>query len=210
MAITFLTMLLLQVDKVLLSRLLPLKEFGYYTLAATAAGVLYMVVVPVTQAVYPSLVKYSTIEDQTKLVALYHQTTQLTTVLTAPAVMLLVFFAEGVVYMWSGNTDLAINTAPLLSILALGSFLNCLSYLPYNLQLAHGWTSLLIKTNTAVVFAPHPRCFLDCPALRLHGGRMGMGSAECRLCIYYHPVHASQAHSGRKVELVYFRCAITH
>lgn len=152
MAITFLTMLLLQVDKVLLSRLLPLKEFGYYTLAATAAGVLYMIVVPVTQAVYPRMVKYSNNEELTKLIVLYHQTTQLIIVLIAPAVVVLGFFAGGVVYMWSGNADLAKNTAPLLSILTLGSFLNSLSYIPYNLQLAHGWISFLIKTNTAMVF----------------------------------------------------------
>lgn len=169
MAIAFLTMLLLQVDKVLLSRLLPLKEFGYYTLAATAAGVLYMIAVPVTQAIYPRIVKYSAKEDQTELIAVYHQTTQLVTVLTAPAVMLLSFFAGGVVYMWSGSVDLAINTAPLLSILALGSFLSCLSYLPYNLQLAYGWTSLLIKTNTAVVFALISAIFWVVP----HYGSMG-------------------------------------
>ena len=36
--ITFLALLLTQVDKVLLSTLIPLEDFGRYTLASVAAG----------------------------------------------------------------------------------------------------------------------------------------------------------------------------
>jgi O-antigen/teichoic acid export membrane protein len=150
MGITFLAMLFLQLDKVLLSRLVSLKDLGYYSLAVTAANVMFMAVVPVTQAIFPQLVKLSSYDDQSKLAAVYHKTTQLVTVLTASASMLLCFFSGGVVFMWSGNQDLVRNTAPLLSILVIGSFLNGLSYLPYQLQIAHGWTSLLLKIHTFV------------------------------------------------------------
>lgn len=150
MGITFLAMLFLQLDKVLLSRLVSLKDLGYYSLAATAANVMFMAVVPVTQAIFPQLVKLSSYNDQSKLAAVYHKTTQLVTVLTASASMLLCFFSGGVVFMWSGNQDLVRSTAPLLSILVIGSFLNGLSYLPYQLQIAHGWTSLLLKIHTFV------------------------------------------------------------
>lgn len=163
MSIAFLTMLLLQMDKVLLSRLLPLDEFGYYALAATAASVIYMIIVPVTQAVYPRIVNLSTREDPSELIAIYHQVSQLVIVLIAPAAMLLCFFASGVVFMWSGNPDLVQNTAPLLSILVVGSFLNSLSYLPYQIQIAHGWISLLIKTNTMIVLILIPLIFWIVP-----------------------------------------------
>lgn len=163
MSIAFLTMLLLQIDKVLLSRLLPLEEFGYYALAATAASVIYMIIVPVTQAVYPRIVNLSTREDPAELIAVYHQVSQLVIVLIAPAAMLLCFFAGGVVFMWSGNHDLVQNTAPLLSILVVGSFLNSLSYLPYQIQIAHGWISLLIKANVLIVLVLIPLIFLVVP-----------------------------------------------
>lgn len=152
MGITILTMLFLQLDKVLLSRLVSLKDLGYYSLATTAANVMFMVVVPITQAVYPQLVKLSFNDDQSETAVVYHKTTQLVTVLTASASMLLCFFSGGVIYMWSGDHDLVRSAAPLLSILVIGSFLNSLSYLPYQLQIAHGWTSLLLKTYTCVVF----------------------------------------------------------
>lgn len=151
MGITLLTMLFLQLDKVLLSRWVTLKELGYYSLAVAAANVMFMVVVPITQAVYPHLVKLSLPGGQAKMADIYHTTTQLVTVLTASASMLLYYFSGGIIFMWSGNQDLVINTAPILSVLAIGSFLNGLSYLPYQLQIAHGWTSLLLKMNIIIV-----------------------------------------------------------
>jgi O-antigen/teichoic acid export membrane protein len=168
-SIAFLTMLLLQMDKILLSRLFSLEEFGYYALSASAASVIYLIVIPVTQAVYPRIVKLSILEDNAELASLYHQITQLVVVLIAPASMLLYFFAGGVVFMWSGNTNLVQNTASLLSILALGSFLNSLSYLPYQVQIAHGWINLLIKINVLIVLILIPLIFFVVPHYRAEG-----------------------------------------
>jgi len=154
--ITLLTLLLTQVDKILLSHLLPLEEFGYYVLAATVAGALYMITGPISQAIYPRMVELSTLGEQTGLIAVYHLGAQLVTVMIAPAVMLFSFFAEEVIFMWSGNSELATNTAPILSVLVLGSFLNGLMWMPTQCQLAYGWTSLILKVNViaVVVFIP--------------------------------------------------------
>ena len=155
MGITFLAILLTQMDKVLLSRLLPLESFGYYTLAATVASALYVVIVPITQSLYPRMVELFTLESQTELASIYHQGAQLVTVLTAPVLILLSFFAGGVIFTWSGDAALAEKTSSILSILVIGTFLNGLMYMPYQLQIAHGWTSLAIKTNVvAVVLIP--------------------------------------------------------
>jgi O-antigen/teichoic acid export membrane protein len=159
MGITFLALLLTQVDKVLLSRLLPLESFGYYTLAATAAAVILRIIGPTVHAIYPRMVELSTQEDQRGLVAVYHQGAQLVTVLTAPVVILLSFFAGGVVFMWSGDVRLAENTAPILSALVIGTFLNGLMWMPYQCQLAHAWTSLAVKTNLVAVALLIPAIF---------------------------------------------------
>lgn len=169
MGITILTMLFLQLDKLLLSRLVSLKDLGYYSLAVTAANVMFMIVVPVAQAVYPQLVKLSSHGDESKMAAVYYKITQLVTVLTASASMLLCFFSGGIIFMWSGNQELVRNIAPLLSILVIGSFLNVLSYLPYQLQVAHGWTSLLLKTNAFVVILLIPSIFVIVPIYGVEG-----------------------------------------
>ncbi|ABW67770.1 lipopolysaccharide biosynthesis protein [Desulfosudis oleivorans] len=149
--ITFLALLLTQVDKLLLARLLPLATFGYYALAATIAGVVFMLVGPITQSVYPRMVELVTMDDRESLITIYHQSAQIVTALTAPVVLLLVFFAKGIVFMWSGDVHLAENAAPILSVLVVGTFLNGLMHIPYLLQIAHGWTRLAIQVNTVAV-----------------------------------------------------------
>jgi O-antigen/teichoic acid export membrane protein len=163
MAISLLSLLLTQVDKVLLSRLLTLEAFGYYSLAATVVGALYMVVGPITQAVYPRMVELSSRVEEPRLISVYHQAAQFISVVTAPAVALLYFFAGGVIFAWSGDATLAENTAPILSALIVGTFLNGLMWMPYHCQLAHGWTGLALRVNTVAVAALVPAIFWVVP-----------------------------------------------
>lgn len=151
MGITFLSIVLTQVDKLLLSRLLTLENFGYYTVAASVAGVLYMILGPVTLAIYPRMVELFAAKNISTLTAVYHGGAQLITVLTAPAVAVLLLYSRAAVFVWSGNPELASHTGPLLTGLVLGTFLNGLMWMPYQLQLAYGWTSLTFKANAVAV-----------------------------------------------------------
>lgn len=169
MGIAFLTMLFLQMDKLLLSRLVSLKDLGYYSLAATAANVMFMMVIPIAQAVYPRVVRLSAGEDKKALAGLYHKTAQFVTVLTASASLLLCFFAEGVIYAWSGSADLVKAISPILSVLVVGSFLNGLSYLPSQVQIAHGSTAFLVKLNAGLVLAFVPMLLATVPAYGVQG-----------------------------------------
>ena len=147
MGIAFLSILLTQVDKVILSRMLTLDAFGIYSLAGTVAGAFYLVVVPITQALYPRMVEFVSRDNRSGLISIYHVGAQIITVLTAPIVLLFCFYGENIMFVWSGNESLAKNIAPILTPLMLGTFLNGLMHIPYQLQLAHGWTSFTIKIN---------------------------------------------------------------
>lgn len=168
-AVTFLAILLTQIDKVLLSRLLSLETFGYYTLAATVASVPYLITGPITTAYFPRLVALSTQKDQTQLIDTYHQGVQLVTLLIAPIVMLVSFFPESVLFLWSGSVSLTENTAPILSILVIGVFLNGLMHMPAQLQLAFGWVSLGVKTNMVAVTLLVPAIFWVVPRYGVMG-----------------------------------------
>jgi O-antigen/teichoic acid export membrane protein len=151
MAITFLVLLLTQVDKILLSRLLTLEAFAYYALAGMVANALYMLTGPITAALYPRFTELATRSDEIALRALYHQGAQLVTVLTGAAAIVLVVFGGRVLRLWTGDPALAAQVAPLLAVLALGTLLNALMWIPYHVQLAHGWTTLTIKVNIVAV-----------------------------------------------------------
>ena len=151
MATTFLALLLTQVDKVLLSRLLTLEAFGYYTLASTVAAAITLLVTPVTQAFYPRFTQQIARCDTEQLILTYHRSAQLVTVLAAPGAFMLIFFGHDLLVLWTGNRVLAEETAPLLGLLALGTLLNGLMHIPYMLQLAYGWSSFAARVNLVAV-----------------------------------------------------------
>jgi O-antigen/teichoic acid export membrane protein len=146
-SISLLSLLLTQFDKILLSKLLSLDVFGYYSVAASAAGAILALIIPMSAALYPRMVELLTHGDHEGVVTLYHAGAQMVTALTSPIMALLAFFADGIIFVWSGDINLATQVAPLLSILAVGTFLNGLMQVPYHLQLAHGWTGLSLKVN---------------------------------------------------------------
>lgn len=158
-----LSLILTQADKVILSRLISLELFGYYAMAATVTGALSIVTSPVALAAYPRMVELSTQDDQEGLICVYHKAAQLVTILTAPIAMILAFFGGGVVFMWSGDAGLADSTAPIISVLVVGTFLNSLMIIPYMLQIAHGWNALAIKTNVVAVVLLIPAFFWIVP-----------------------------------------------
>lgn len=149
--ITFLALLLTQVDKILLSKLLSLSDYGYYTLATVIAGALYMLISPITQAWYPKLCELHARDDQVGLADTYHKGAQLVSVFAGGAAITLILFSETFLRLWTQNPELAERSAPLLSLLVLGNLLNGLMWIPYQTQLAHGWTSLAVRINLVAV-----------------------------------------------------------
>ena len=63
MTITLLSLLLTQFDKILLSRLLPLKVFAVYAVAGVLSSALYMLSTPIGAAFYPSFTQLITLHD---------------------------------------------------------------------------------------------------------------------------------------------------
>lgn len=148
MAITFLALLLTQVDKILLSRLLTLEAFAHYALAGVVANALYMATGPISAAFYPRFTELVTRGDEHALRTVYHQAAQLVTVLMGSAAVVLIMFSDRVLLLWTAaDPALAHQVAPLMAVLALGTLFNGLMWMPYQMQLAHGWTALTIKIN---------------------------------------------------------------
>lgn len=142
-----------QLDKLLLSKLLPLEQFGYYMLASTISGMILMIVAPVIVAVYPAFVRLLLADDEKLLASTYHATAQLVGAVVSPVAVVLIAYPQAVLFAWSNNAALTTQAAPILGLLALGNFINAVVQVPLQLQLAHGWTRNLIVSNVvALVF----------------------------------------------------------
>lgn len=153
---TVLVLLTTQIDKVILSRILPLAIFGYYMLANSAASNLLRFVVPVQQAFFPQFADLSARGDEARLAVLYHRMAQMVAVLTVPLALLVVVFARESLAVWTGDPATAARTAPIVVLLMFGTMVNALMYAPYTLQIASGWTSLVFGYTvvSAVILVP--------------------------------------------------------
>src|SRR5690606_8853943 len=114
--ITLLSLLLMQVDKLLLSTLLPLDEVGRYALATAVAGGLTILSAPVAQAWFPRLSQLHAARDKDGFASAFHKGAQLVSVITGSAAIFLMFFAEPVLVIWTGDVTLAADVAPLISL----------------------------------------------------------------------------------------------
>ncbi len=134
--------LISQLDKVLISWLLPLRDVGYYGIAWALTGGLRILSAPVFNALFPRLTKAVASRDSGEAEKVYHSATQLLSVLIWPPAWLMLLCSEPLLYLWTHNAGLAGASAPALSFLAVGGALNGLMLLPFALQLANGWTRL--------------------------------------------------------------------
>jgi O-antigen/teichoic acid export membrane protein len=127
-----------QIDKLLLTKLLPLSEYAFFSLAVTAAGGINLLAGPIGQAVQPRLTYLFAERNHTEFRRTYSEATQTLSATTLTATLLLAITARPVLWAWTGNAELAQRAAPVLSFYALGNGLLAVGAVSYYLQIAGG------------------------------------------------------------------------
>ncbi len=127
-----------QTDKLVLSGILSLVQYGHFTLAVLAASGIMIISGPISTALLPRFARLYAEGNYQKLIKLYHTATQLVCVLASSASIVLAFCAEPLLFVWTGDRELARVSAPILSSYALGNGILAISAFPYYLQYARG------------------------------------------------------------------------
>lgn len=155
-SLSILVLILTQLDKIVLSKLLDLTMFGYYMFAVAVASSLNRLITPLFSAVFPRFTQLVVENKADDLARFYHQAAQLSSALIIPASLMLIFFSKEIVFAWTGNHNLVNETYLVISLLSVGTLLNAFLSVPYSLQLAYGWTGLAFRMNmlSVVVIMP--------------------------------------------------------
>jgi O-antigen/teichoic acid export membrane protein len=149
-------LILASFDQVVLSRILPLAEFGYYMIALGAAGALGALVQPVTTAMYPRFSQLVARGETVTLIEEYHFASQLVAVLVVPVGVVLAVFPAEVLALWTGNVEVARHGATVLALRVVGTMLTTSMQIPHVLQLAFGWSSLGAWANLIALLVVAP------------------------------------------------------
>lgn len=144
--------LVTQTDKLVLSKLLPLSDYAYFTLAVLIAGGVLVVSGPISGAIIPRMTRLNTEGDQANLLRLYRNSTQLVAAIAIPASLVLAVFSEQILWAWTGSADIAQRAAPVLMLYALGNGILALGAFPAYLQFAKGDLKLHVIGNALFVF----------------------------------------------------------
>ena len=169
MGISLLSAAVTQVDRLILSRVLSLAAFGYYAFAGTVAASLYRVITPIFTAVFPRFSQFVAEAKEAELASLYHQTAQAIAVVVGPAAIFIAVFSREVLLLWTRDVAMAENSYRILSLLILGTAVSGVATIPYAVQLAYGWTRMVILMNIVAIIVLAPAVLL----LALRYGAVG-------------------------------------
>lgn len=136
-----------QIDKLVLSKVLTLADYGDFSLAVLVAGAVLVLSGPVSSAIMPHMARLEAERDQPGLETVYRRSTQLVVAIACASSVTLAFSAEALLRSWSGDAVLAERAAPILALYSIGNGLLAVSAFPYYLQYAKGTMRMHLLGN---------------------------------------------------------------
>ena len=173
--ISFVASINTQMDRLSISKLLPIESLGYYTLAVTLAMVIVSVVNPISVALLPrftSLYSEKKISDATQL---FNKINVFVAILVFAFMANLSFFSEKIIWIWTGNKELAEKSYFLIPVMASAYAMLSLQIIPYNIAIANGYTKLNNILGVLSLFITLPGYWI---AVKIYGA-MGAAGVFC-------------------------------
>jgi len=152
-ALTLSLLVLLQIDKLLSSRWLPLASYGYYMLAATVSNGLGVLSAPLFNTMLPRFSALAAGGDDARLAAEFRRSTRLLALLVFPAMITVGSMAPDIVRLWTHDAATAQVVAPIATLLLLGMGSASLLQLAMALQMATGRTRRGVLLHTLLAAA---------------------------------------------------------
>ncbi len=143
--------LVTQTDKLVLSKILPLADYGYFTIAVLLASGIMVASSPITNALMPRMARLQAEDKKEQLIELYRNASQAVTIVVTPVILIMALFSSQVLWMWTGDLELVNNTSPTLTLYSIGYGFLALSAFPYYLQYAKGDLKLHVIGNAVFV-----------------------------------------------------------
>ena len=163
----FLGALTVQLDKIILSRLLPIEQFGYYVIASTISQGVLNLIYPLVQAISPRMMQLSL--EPIALRALNFKLARSIAIMVLAGTAGFIVAGEWVLSFWLRDPKVVGIVYPLLSILLIGSALNAFYHVGYYNWLANGQVRRILFVNVVSLVV----CLAVTPSLVTWQGIIG-------------------------------------
>lgn len=141
--------ILTQLDKVLLSNVLPLKEYGYFSLVALISTGIITLTNPLVQTLLPRMTMLTAEGRIAEMQALYLNASRFVCSLLFPLAAVIAFHASDLIFAWTGDRAAGDWSRQVLPWYVAGSAIMAITAFQFYLQYAHGqlrlhvWYSLV-------------------------------------------------------------------
>ncbi|TWJ26349.1 O-antigen/teichoic acid export membrane protein [Geobacter argillaceus] len=144
--------LTVQLDKIILSRMVTIEQFGYYVIASSLALGALQLVYPITQVALPRIVELINKPDllhqfNIRLIAIF-------VMLAISGAVIFVLFGDWLLFRWLRNQDVVSAVYLPLSILLAGTAMNAIYTVGYMNWVARGQVKIISMVNAlALLFS---------------------------------------------------------
>ena len=148
--------LITQTDKLILSGVLSLTEFGYLSLVAIVSGGITMLSGPISEAIMPRMTVLLAQGKKEEMLRTYSKGGQVVTFITFAVALIVGLYAEQLLYAWTGNHELSMWGTEILFWFSLGNGVLAIGAFQYYLQIAFGQLRLHVigSTISALIQVP--------------------------------------------------------
>ncbi len=126
-----------QIDKLVLSKFIELKDFGYYTLAVSVASVMTILSAPLSQVLMPRLSALASQEREEEYLDIYIKSFIGLSVLAVSLAIFMTLFSDKLLLIWTGDKQVTEEAYPFVKWLILGNaisvLMNCIFLLQYSI-----------------------------------------------------------------------------
>jgi O-antigen/teichoic acid export membrane protein len=144
-----------QIDRLVISAVLPLRMLGYYNAAYNISVQIASAQNVINGPIMPALSAKTVTNDKVALNDFYVRYAQALVYLIALPAFMFIFFSYQFLNVWAGQ-EVAVNGASAMSLLALGFLLNASMSTNYTLAVASGHTRIIIWVNVGLLFIYFP------------------------------------------------------
>jgi len=148
-----------QIDKLVISKLLSLKQFGYYSLAGVLGQVPILVISPIAVAILPRLVKYSVKIKKERLKRIFHINAFVLSSLATSAALVLFLFTKDFIVIWTHDIKISNEIDHITKILLVGNVFLAFQYMPYHLAIANAHTKTNVRMGVVALILIIPALF---------------------------------------------------
>ena len=145
-----------QMDKIAISKLLPVESLGHYTLAVSLAMGILVLINPISITLLPRFTALYSAGKTNEASTLFGKINLFVAILVFSIMANMAFFSKQLIWIWTGNMELAQKAYVYLPIIAFSVAMLSLTMISYNIAIANGYTKLNNQLGLISLFVTLP------------------------------------------------------